>query len=151
MEDAVILEFMELNEYVRHETSVYFAWLSFFLTIVLGAMAWALKTSLGSKGLVDHFPATFIVLLGFFLIQIVLGIRATTSVLQDVRWAEQRAKAILRARGNDATVLVPFAYGRAVELARHALIANLVFWPIVALAVLAAWRFKLPLGVPPGG
>jgi|ERR1700722_12944877 len=147
------LEFEELNEYVRHETGVYFAWLSFFLTIVLGAMAWALKASVGVNGYIEHFPVVFMVLFVFFMIQISLGVGATTATMDDVEKAEERASGLLMKIGaalGDATYkpqrTVPKAYCRALKLAKRALIANLVFWPIVAFVVGLCWYEHWPLG-----
>jgi hypothetical protein len=90
-----LIEFKELNEYARHETSIYFTWLNFFLTIVLAAMSWALKASVNASGGIPHFPIVFVVLLVFFMVQIVLGVGATNSVSDDIVRLEARARDLL--------------------------------------------------------
>lgn len=157
MDRPSLIEFRELNEYARHEASIYFTWLNFFLTIVLAAMSWALKASVDSSGRIPHFPIVLVVLLAFFMIQIVLGVGATNGVSADIARLEQRALYLLTAfdravpeAGYVPHPPLPRGYGRSVVLARRALIANLVFWPIVGAVVLWAWATDHALvGTPP--
>ena len=146
------LVFNEVNEYVRHEIGVYFAWLSFFLAIILGAMAWVIKASVSKSGYIEHFPFAFVVLFGFFMIQIYLGVAATSVVIDDIEHADTRVAGLL---GNlalpiDAQIvsdrLVPAGYAQALRLAKASLVANLWFWPLVALCVLCAWRYRWAIG-----
>jgi len=158
MDSPELIEFNQINEYVRHELGVYFAWLSFFLAIILAAMSWVLKASVTATGTIEHFPFTFFVLLIFFMVQIQLGVRATSAVIEDIAHAEARTRSLLQslihAAAPDAPAPkspVPQGYRRALILSKKALVANLIFWPVVALYVLLAWHYGFALGSPGSG
>lgn len=150
VDPPVLLEFQQINEYLRHETGVYFAWFTFFLTILFGAMGWSLKAALGPDGTV-RFPAVFFCMLILFIIQMVLAIVATNVVLADVVAQKERLGVLLAAipsgpiEGYSPAVPVPGAYEGALKLARWALIVNLVFWPIVGGVVAMKWRAAKPV------
>jgi len=153
VDPPVLLEFQQINEYLRHETGVYFAWFTFFLTILFGAMGWSLKASLGQDGKV-RFPAVFFCMLVLFLIQMGLAIFATNIVLADVVAQKERLGVLLSAMPSEPiegylpAVPVPSAYEGALKLARWALIANLVFWPIVGAIVFIKWRAAAAVASP---
>jgi hypothetical protein len=153
VDPPVLLEFQQINEYLRHETGVYFAWFTFFLTILFGAMGWSLKAALGSDGTV-RFPAVFFCMLFLFLVQIGLAIIATNVVLADVAALKERLATLLVAmpaepiEGYSPAVPVPGAYEAALRLARWALIVNLTFWPIVGGLVYWRYRRKAPIASP---
>jgi len=152
---AAALEFHQIHEYIRHEIEVYFAWFSFFLTILFAAMGWSLKASLDAQGRV-RFPAVFFCMLCLFAAQLGLAIAATTTVMNDVVTSSQRALQLLIMLASRGGVIagyaplspVPKGYIGALDLARWALVFNLIFWPLVAALVFRKWRTNQRLALP---
>lgn len=153
MDPAVVLEYHEINEYIRHEIGVYFSWFSFFLTILFGAMGWSLKAALGKEGAVK-FPAMFFCMLFLFVVQLILAIFGTSSALADIELMRARAAHLLTliptgtVQGYTPGMPVPDAYSHSLELARMALIVNVFFWPIVGAIVYQKWRSNAVLASP---
>jgi hypothetical protein len=152
---AAVLEFHEINEYIRHEIGVYFAWFSFFLTILFAAMGWSLKAALDTQGRVRP-PAVHFCMLCLFTAQLALAIAATTTVMNDVVTSNERALQLLTMLvshggvipGYSAITPVPIGYVGALALARWALVFNLLFWPLVAILVHRKWRTNQRLALP---
>ena len=150
MDSPLLLELHEIHEYVRAELAVYFAWFSFFLTILLGAMGWSLKAALDAQGRV-RFPIVFFCMVFLFAAQLLMGIGATTNVISDFTTADSRAVALLELVQLEdhadhqqqkylARSPIPSGFTRSLQLARAALIVNLMFWPLVAVVVFRKWQ-----------
>ena len=157
VESVASLEFREVNEYVRHAVGTYFAWFSFFLTILFAMMGWSLKTSLDSTGHVRS-PALFFWMVALFMVQIGLAIEATSVIMTNLGNANDRVAELLvtmaRASPQGGYIPrspVPAGYVGALGLARWALIGNIVFWPLIGIVVYRKWRNGSPMAGPARG
>jgi len=137
----------EIHEYARVEFQVYVAWFTFFLTLLLGTMAWSLRASLDRQGkVVNLLP--FYCMLVLFSVQLLLGIVGTEYVLSDLKHGEEQALVLQQSliqqtaeitqRPALATELVeinPFPQGitKAIRLMQGTLASNLIFWAGVAI------------------
>jgi hypothetical protein len=141
MEQMLTAELTEIHEYVRHILLVYVTWFSFFLTLLLTAMAWSLKASLSPKGEVVR-PAPFFCIVTLFTIQLILAIVATSYIIDDFDRASARVGTLL-ALYNDSNpdvlreVASPMPKGirTAYSLMRLTLYTNLFFWLAIAFVV----------------
>jgi hypothetical protein len=142
--EAATIILREVHEHARTELQLYVGWFTFFLTLLLGSMAWSLRASLDRHGrVVAPFPFYCIVLL--FTVQLAFSIAATDSVADDLRRSDDMSrtlqKYVAEAESTEtAKVLAeinPFPQGmhRAMLLMQGTLISNLVFWLAVAVVV----------------
>jgi hypothetical protein len=144
MTDPTILEFGELHTYIRHDLSVYVTWFTFFLTLLLGAMAWSLKASLNGRGVVVT-PFPFFCMVTLFSVQLIFAVIATDSIAADFVRADNRSAELVKALNAcadctgraSAQMLSPFPKSLhvAIRLMEWTLVSNFLFWIAVAIYV----------------
>jgi hypothetical protein len=142
--DVATVVLRELHEHARTELQLYVGWFTFFLTLLLGSMAWSLRASLDRRGRVVA-PFPFYCIVALFTVQLVLSIAGTEAVGDDLKRADalshslqnQIAQRELPADAAFVATVNPFPQGmhRAMRLMEWTLITNLVFWLVVAAVV----------------
>jgi len=119
---------------------LYVGWFTFFLTTILAAVAWSFVSSLDKNGKLVA-PGLFYGVVGFFEVQIILGLLGTKLVRRSLAAQDARALCLLKIFADEAQgdykpmSPVPEGLHGALDTMRIALIANLVFWFIAAAAV----------------
>jgi hypothetical protein len=139
----------ELYEYSRVEFQLYVAWFTFFLTLLLGSMAWSLRASLDEQGKVVA-PFPYYCMVALFSAQLVFGIVGTEYIADDLCRADSAGFELLQkqmasTQGLPAEVnapqnipaMNPFPKGihGAMTLMQWTLVTNLVFWLLVTVQV----------------
>ena len=140
----------EIHEYVRHELMVYVTWFSFYLTLLLTAMAWSLRASLNEDGKVVS-PSPFFCMVFLFTVQTILALFATSAVIEDFALADGRVSEILlefntQSAGSSELELaspMPSGIHTAMQLMKCTLYTQIVFWPLVAVFVFISRGKKL--------
>jgi hypothetical protein len=161
MSNALEIELHQCHEYIRHVFTLYVGWFTFFLGIVLAANGWTLHASVDETGKLVA-PVLYFFAVGFFEIQIVLGIIGTQTVRKGLRDADRRAVHLLK----EINVLTPVslvqpyvphspmptAMHRALEVMNTALWANALLWPAAAVVIaVATYYFHIPVAGPNSG
>jgi hypothetical protein len=133
----------QLHEHARSELQLYVGWFTFFITVLMTAMSWAVKTSLDEQRRV-RFPEAVYLIYGLFSFQIVLGGIATVYVSRDLANANSRIEKIqtllVGASGaaRDPWLIastLPAGLVSCVSLMGITLWSNLLFWGIVTTVV----------------
>ena len=152
LEAPAIFEMRQCHEYIRHTTGLYLAWFTFFLTTVLAAIAWSFVSALDRDGYI-RVPALFFGVVGFFEIQLLLGILGTNAVMGALARQEKRALELLNhfAKQYPASAYQPQSplqngIPNAVKVMRATLIVNVVTWFIVAVCMVYAYHEHLQVG-----
>lgn len=140
IKDLLLKEIDQTNEHARILFQVYIAWITFFITILLGAMATAIKASLRNGRV--RYPQIVYFIATLFGIQVVLAILVCTGFQAELNRMDNRINTInanLIAASSAATNLPPVQYIKpqstippmmyqAVTLGLSALISHLVLW-----------------------
>jgi hypothetical protein len=138
--------FHELHDYARVEFQIYVAWFTFFLTLLLGSMAWSLRASLDRQGRVAA-PFPYYCMVALFTVQLIFGIIGTGYIADDLKQADlaglELQKTIvnqtlpLGRTASSTPALDPFPQGihSAMKLMQWTLGTNLGFWLIVTVLV----------------
>jgi hypothetical protein len=132
----------ELNQYSRIELQIYVTWFTFFITVILTAMAWAIKTSLDEEWRV-RFPLPVYMIYLLFAFQIVMGALATRYVEKDLEISKRRIEAIqkqllppaLPSFYQKAASTLPRGFITCVHLMEWTLWSHLVFWGCVTVMI----------------
>ncbi len=134
------IELQQLNEYARHEITVYVSWFTFFLTLLLAAMGWSLKASLNSQGVVRT-PTPFFCMIVLFTMQLIFAVWGTRYVKEDLRKADERCAVLLAlapttsATSYKSASPIPAGYHVVLGTMQWVLVSHLIFWPVVAILV----------------
>lgn len=139
----------ELYEYSRVEFQLYVAWFTFFLTLLLGSMAWSLRASLNEQGKVVA-PFPYYCMVALFSVQLIFGIVGTGYIADDLIRADSAGFELLqkqvalnrelttkRNAPQNSSALNPFPKGihGAMTLMQLTLATNLAFWLLVTVQV----------------
>jgi hypothetical protein len=134
MDSIPLEELKQIHEYVRQILSVYVAWFTFFLVLLLGAMGWAAKVSFDKSGRFSR-PLPFFLMLVLFSVQLIFSIWATDIIRDDFVQLDGRSAFLITALADAAptkgyTPLSPFpsSLHLAMRLMHYTLVSNLVFW-----------------------
>lgn len=145
LQTCATAELSEIHEYLRMIFQTYVTWFTFFITILLGAMAWALRTALDDSGNVrfsfPFYAATFL-----FLTQILLGIVAGFVVMININSGSARidmvngylsssAEKLPSAPGFSLGNPVPEGYTLTLWLMILTLAINFIFWLVTAIYI----------------
>jgi uncharacterized membrane protein len=141
--DLLLKEMEQINEYARVLFQVYVAWLTFFITILLAAMAAAIKASL-KKGIV-RFPRIVYFIGALFGIQVIFGIIACVGLNNELSHMDSRLNtittnlvAVSQSSTNSAPVgyikpqsTIPDVMSVAVLVGICTLVSHFVLWAIL--------------------
>jgi uncharacterized membrane protein YcgQ (UPF0703/DUF1980 family) len=149
MDSVALEEFKQIHEYARLLLSVYVAWFTFFLVLLLGAMGWAAKVSFDHSGRFSR-PLPFVAMLLLFTLQLLLSILATDFLRDDFLRMAARSDDLLKLLsatdplpGYLPTSVLPASIHFSMRLMHYTLISNLVFWIGVGVLLFAKRRRQL--------
>ncbi|MCI5159739.1 MAG: hypothetical protein D3906_15190 [Candidatus Electrothrix sp. AUS1_2] len=135
-------ESQQAHDHVRTIMQLVVAWITFFMTVQIGAVAWALTNRYSNEGTQFRGAIWFVTI--FYIVQNILGIMATMSARKSIRRIRDRIARILAGAGTlieDDNERVPSGYEKSLRLTEWSLYSSLVGQ--VALMILAA-LFKCP-------
>ncbi len=153
-ENILVVELLEIHQYVRQDLQTYVGWFTFFLTLLLGAMGWSLRASLDLQGRVST-PFPFYCMMILFTVQLIFAIIATHYVGADFLAADRRVRELQLALGAQVPLPgvsippespIPQGIHIAMRLMKYTLISNLVFWWGVTVLVFMRQGKKLAGG-----
>jgi hypothetical protein len=150
MENLLLYELGELHEYVRHQLHIYVTWFSFFLTLLLGAMSWTLRASVGQNGRINSAVA-FYAMYVLFAVQLAFSLVGTNAVQLDLQTAIGRAQTLVSTLNLSSPAIpilspIPQGYVACLDLMFWTLASNLVFWTVIAILVAVAWKRGTKVG-----
>lgn len=129
-------ESQQAHDHVRTIMQLVVAWFTFFMTVQVGAVAWALANRYSSEGTQFRGSIWFVTI--FYIVQNILGVIATMTCRKSIRHIRNRIARILADASTsteDDNERVPTGYERSLLLMEWALYSSLIGQ--VALMILA--------------